>query len=55
MFWSVQEVFSYNTELLECNKSKCEKARSLITKIVNAVTIASEIRGPIASMYLEES
>ena len=52
MFWSVPEVFSHITELLGGNKSKCEKARSLITKIINALTAASEIGGPMALMYL---
>ena len=53
MFKSVQEVFSRNTELLgNASKPRKEKARSIITKIVNALTAASEIGGPMASMYL---
>ena len=52
MFRSVQEVFSRNTELLGSVKTTREKARSVITKIVNALTAASEIGGPMAAMYL---
>ena len=52
MFRSVQEVFSRNTELLGSVKTTREKARSMITKIVNALTAASEIGGPMAAMYL---
>ena len=51
MFRSVQEVFSRNTELLGSVKTTREKARSMITKIVNALTAASEIGGPMAAMY----
>ena len=52
MFQAVQQVFERNTELIGSVKSKKDKARSLITKIVNALTAASEIGGPMASMYL---
>ena len=52
MFQSVQNVFERNEELLGGQKNKKEKARSLITKMVNALTAASEIGGPMASMYL---
>ena len=41
-----------NKTVNNSTKSKHEKARSLITKIVNSLTAASEIGGPIASMYL---
>ena len=39
MFQPVQKVFSCNTELLGGNKSKHKKARLLITKIVNALSV----------------
>lgn len=52
MFQSVQNVFERNEELLGGQKTKKEKARGLITKMVNALTAASEIGGPMASMYL---
>ena len=52
MVQAVQQVFERNTELIGSVKSKKNKARSLITKIVNALTAASEIGGPMASMYL---
>ena len=52
MFQAVQQVFERNTELIGSVKTKKDKAPSLITKIVNALTAASEIGGPMASMYL---
>ena len=52
MFQAVQQVFERNTELIGSVKTKKDKARSLITKIVNALTAASEIGEPMASMYL---
>ena len=53
MFKSVQQVFDRNTELMgSTDKSRLEKARSIMTKIVNALTAASEIGGPMAAMYL---
>ncbi|TFK77851.1 hypothetical protein K466DRAFT_454002, partial [Polyporus arcularius HHB13444] len=38
--------------LLGSSKSKQEKTRSLMTKIVNSLTASSEIGGPMAAMYL---
>ncbi|RPD52046.1 hypothetical protein L227DRAFT_515403, partial [Lentinus tigrinus ALCF2SS1-6] len=52
MFQSVQKVFERNTELLCSDKSRTDKARSMMTKMVNSLTAASEIGGPIAAMYL---
>ncbi|KAI9069011.1 hypothetical protein FKP32DRAFT_1608603 [Trametes sanguinea] len=52
MFQSIREVFERNTELLGSHKASKEKARSLITKTVNALTACSEIGGPMAAMYL---
>ena len=52
MFQSIKKVFERNSELLGSEKSNHDKARSLITKIVNSLTAASEIGGPMASMYL---
>ncbi|EIW58754.1 uncharacterized protein TRAVEDRAFT_123704, partial [Trametes versicolor FP-101664 SS1] len=52
MFQSIQQVFERNVELLGSQKSTKEKARSLITKIVNSLTACSEIGGPMAAMYL---
>ena len=52
MFKSIQQVFERNTELLGSRSSTRDKARSIITKIVNALTASSEIGGPMAAMYL---
>ena len=52
MFQSIEKVFERNAELLGGDRSAKDKARSLITKMVNALTAASEIGGPMASMYL---
>ncbi|TFK78199.1 hypothetical protein K466DRAFT_467802, partial [Polyporus arcularius HHB13444] len=52
MFQSVQKVFERNTELLCSDKSRADKARSMMTKMVNSLTAASEIGGPMAAMYL---
>ena len=52
MFQSVQNIFECNVELLGSMTTKKDKARSLITKIVNSLTAASEIGGPMAAMYL---
>ena len=43
MFKSIQQVFERNTELLGSKSSTRDKARSIITKIVNALTASSEI------------
>ena len=45
-------MFEHNTELLGSKSSTRDKARSIITKIVNALTASSEIGGPMAAMYL---
>ena len=42
MFQAVQQVFEGKTELIGSVETKKDKARSLITKIVNALTAASE-------------
>lgn len=53
MFKSIQQVFERNTELLGSKSSSTkDKARSIITKIVNTLTASSEIGGPMAAMYL---
>ena len=40
------------TQLLGSKSTTRDKARSIITKIVNALTASSEIGGPMAAMYL---
>ncbi|KAI0739249.1 hypothetical protein C8Q80DRAFT_1124594 [Daedaleopsis nitida] len=52
MFQSIQKVFERNVELIGGDCSAKDKARSLVTKMVNALTAASEIGGPMAAMYL---
>jgi hypothetical protein len=38
--------------MLGCRQERKDKARSLLTKIVNALTAKLEIGGPMASLYL---
>ena len=52
MFQSIQNVFDRNPEVVGNIKGDKGKARSIITKMVNALTAASEIGGPMAAMYL---
>ncbi|KAI0747733.1 hypothetical protein C8Q80DRAFT_1103277 [Daedaleopsis nitida] len=52
MFQSIQKVFERNVELIGSDRSAKDKAWSLVTKMVNALTAASEIGGPVAAMYL---
>ncbi|KAI0741495.1 hypothetical protein C8Q80DRAFT_1110690 [Daedaleopsis nitida] len=52
MFQSIQKVLERNVELIGDDRSAKDKARSLVTKMVNALTAASEIGGPMAAIYL---
>ena len=52
MFKSIQQVFEPNTQILDSGLDTKDKARFIITKIVNALTAALEIGGPMAAMYL---
>ena len=48
---SIQQVFELNTQLLSSGLDTKDKARSIITKIVNVLIAALKIGGPIATMY----
>ena len=52
MFQAVQNVFEQNTELLGNTSNYKGTTRAIITKVVNALTAALEIGGPMVSMYL---
>jgi len=52
IFEAVKSVFDKNSEMLEGSMDRKEKARRLLTQIVNALTSKLEIGGHMASMYL---
>src|ERR1700683_2994904 len=52
IFEAVKSVFDRNSEMLGGSLDRKEKARILLTQIVNNLTSKMEIGGPMASMYL---
>ena len=52
IFDTIRSVFDKNSEMLGGTQKQKDKARSLITKIVNSLTAKLEIGGPMASLYL---
>jgi len=52
IFDTIRSVFLRNSEMLSGSTERKEKARKLITKIVNALSAKMEIGGPMASLYL---
>jgi len=52
IFDTIISVFDKNSEMLGGTQTRKDKARRLITKIVNALTVKLEIGGPMASLYL---
>jgi hypothetical protein len=52
IFDTIRSVFDRNSELIGGTQKQREKARRLLTKIVNALTAKIEIGGPMASLYL---
>jgi predicted transcriptional regulator YheO len=52
IFDAVKSVFAKNIDVHLKSQDKLKKSRSVVTKIVNALTSQSEIGSPIASMYL---
>src|ERR1700691_3659810 len=52
IFDTIRSVFDKSSEMLGGTQKRKDKARSLITKIVNALTAKMEIGGPMASLYL---
>ena len=52
IFDTIKSIFDKNSEMIGGDKSRQEKARQIITKVVNALTTKMEICGPMASLYL---
>src|SRR5258705_2672554 len=52
IFDTIRSVFEKNSEMLGGTQKRKDKARSLVMKIVNALTTKLEIGGPMASLYL---
>src|ERR1700730_1418819 len=52
IFDTIRSVFDKNSELIGGSLKRKEKARQLITKIINSLTAKLEIGGPMASLYL---
>ena len=52
MFDTIRQIFERNETLLTEKENIKASARSLVTKMVNALTAKLEIGGPMASMYL---
>ncbi|KDR65593.1 hypothetical protein GALMADRAFT_41664, partial [Galerina marginata CBS 339.88] len=52
IFDTVKQVFSRNSEMIGGSTNRQEVARSLMTKMVNALTSKLEIGSPMASLYL---
>jgi len=52
IFDTIRSVFAKSSEMLGGTQKRKDKARSLLTKIVNALTAKLEIGGPMASLYL---
>lgn len=52
IFDTIRSVFDKSSEMLGGTQKRKDKARSLLTKIVNALTAKLEIGAPMASLYL---
>ena len=52
IFDSIKGVYERNSEMLSGSFARQEKARRLVTQIVNSLTAKSEIGAPMAAMYL---
>ena len=52
MFDTIRQIFERNETLLTMKENMQNNARSLVTKMVNALTAKLEIGSPMASMYL---
>lgn len=52
MFETIRKVFNNNAEMIGGSLDRRQKARMLLTQIVNVFTAQSEIGGPMAAMYL---
>ena len=52
MFDTIRQIFERNETLLTAKENMQNSARSLVTKMVNALTAKLEISSPMATMYL---
>ena len=52
IFETVKQIFGRNSEMLGGDIDRKEAARSLMTKMVNALTAKMELGSPMASLYL---
>jgi hypothetical protein len=52
LFEAIKSVFEKNSEFIGGNASRREKARKLLTQVVNSLTSKLEIGGPMACLYL---
>ena len=52
IFEAVKNVFSRNSDIISSDMDRYQKARKVMTKIVNTLTSQSEIGSPMACMYL---
>ena len=52
IFSAIKSVFNRNSEMLGGSLKRKEKARRILTQIVNCLTAKLEIGGPMASLYL---
>jgi hypothetical protein len=52
IFDTIRSVFDKNSELIGGDHKRQEKARTVLTQIVNALTAKVEVGGPMASLYL---
>ncbi|KAH7903869.1 hypothetical protein BJ138DRAFT_1019943, partial [Hygrophoropsis aurantiaca] len=52
VFDTIKSVFDKNTTLLSSSTEKGEKARKIMTQIINSLTSKIEIGAPMASLYL---
>ena len=52
MFEAIRNVFDKHHEVLSSSLSEKEKARKMMNKIVNALSVKSEMGGPMVCMYL---
>ncbi|KAH7907842.1 hypothetical protein BJ138DRAFT_1013894, partial [Hygrophoropsis aurantiaca] len=55
VFDTIRSVFDKNTTLLSSSVERGEKARKIMTQIVNSLTSKMEIGAPMASLYLLEN
>jgi hypothetical protein len=52
IFDTIRSVFNRNSEMIGGTLQRKEKARRLVTQIINSLTSKMEIGGPMASLYL---